>query len=158
MMKKISAGLTLMALIICLGLWLMHVKAWHESVAASELNCRESGICFAAHGPNTYEYAADRYLRIQFFLLIFFAGLFFQPRMLSISVCLSSVFLILYQFWQIHQFYSLLKDMFPDYGTEPFFYLLRDSVPFIYLCFSIIGTLVIAQFEVFFKPKIGKRL
>ena len=125
----------LIVFIICLGLLLEHWKAWDDSVAESEVNCRITGICFAAHGQHTYEIAADRYVRILVFLVFFLAGLFFRSKVISLSVCLTSVFLIFYQFFLLYEFYSYLINTSSRYYTEPCFSLLRNYVPDNWFCF-----------------------
>jgi hypothetical protein len=92
MLKKSPLVLAAAVFFICLALWHTHNRAWRESVAESEANCRISGICFAAHGPHTYEFLADRYAVIMFFMLIFLAGQVSRTKAASLSFEISSLF------------------------------------------------------------------
>ncbi len=156
MLRKISFGLLLIAFIVCLGLWYEHYQVWQENIRATELNCRINKICFSADGPHTYGFLADRYFCILCFLLFFLAGKLTQPKLISLTVCISSIVLMIYQFWQINDWYLDIIKQFAYYNTEPVFDLLRNSVPFVWLCFSIIIVLLIVQIIDFFKPLINR--
>lgn len=152
MLRKISFWLLLAVFIVCFKLWFEHFLAWQNSLQEAELNCRVTGICFSAGGPHTYGFLAERYLFILGLLLFFLFGKSIHSRVASITICLSSVILITHQFWQIYQWYSHIINMFSDYNTKPFFNLLRNSVPFIWLCLSIVIALAAIQIETYLKP------
>jgi len=152
MLRKISFVLLAAALAASFGLWFEHYQFWQESVQAAESNCRSGGICFAAHGPHTYEVFAARYGSIFGLLLIFLAGKIIRAKTVSIALCLASALLMFYQFWQIYGFYSMLIEMFSDYETTKTFELLRESVPRVGICFLLILALSAARIATFLAP------
>jgi len=151
MLRKISYVLLLSAFAVCLWLWFEHTSFWQESLRESEENCRLSGICFAAHGQHTYGFLSERYFYIAVFLVFFLFGNFIKHKPLSLAVCLAALVLTGYQFWQIYGWYSQLINQFADYATEPFFALLRGSVPYLRICGGVIFLLIALQVLIFFR-------
>lgn len=152
MLKKLSFGILIIAFIICFGLWFEHYQVWQSSVQEAEYNCRVKKICFSGDGPHTYGFLAEQYLFALFFLLFFLIGKFIKPPKISITVCISSVLLIIYQFLKVKSWYSTIIETFPYYNTEPYFSLLRNSVSFIWIFLSALLLLAIIQIVIFLKP------
>ncbi len=152
MLRKISFGLFLTSFIICFGLWFEHYQVWQNSVQEAELNCRVNKLCFSGDGPHTYGFLAEQYIFILFFLLFFLIGNFIKSPIIKITVCLSSIILIIYQFLKVKSWYSTIIENSPYYTTESYFSLLRNSVPFIWVFLSILLILTIIQITVFLEP------
>lgn len=151
MLKKISFGLLFIAFIICFGLWFEHHRVWQENVRETEFNCRVNKHCFSGGGPHTYGFLAEQYMFVLIFLISFCVGKIIKPPILSITICLSSVILIFYQLSKVRDWYLNLINVFSYYNTEPFFSLLRNSVPFIWIFLSILIGLAIVEIVIFSK-------
>lgn len=152
MLRKTSFVLLSIAFIICFGLWFEHYRVWQNSIWKAAYNCRVNKMCFSGDGPHTYGFLAEQYLFVLLFLLFFFIGKFIKSPIISITVCLSSIILIIYQFLKIRSWYSNIIETFSYYSTEPNFSLLRSSVPFIWIFLSILFVLTIIQIVIFLKP------
>ena len=146
-LRKLSICLSLITFIICL--WL----CWKHNTFDTEMKTTISGISMG-NGPTTYGFLADCYFFVACFLLTFIIGILIQQKIASFTIATSSLCLIIFQFWKINEWYLLIIGQFSYYNTESFFDLLRHSVPFIWLCFSIIIVLMIIQIIDFFKPLI----
>ncbi len=152
MLKKASICLSLIPFMICLWLYLGH-QAFDMEL---EMQVRTSGLSIG-NGPTTYGFLTERYFCILLLLLFFLFGEMIKTKLISFSICVSTLILIIYQFWQIKDWYLMIINMFSYYDTEPDFDLLRHSVPFIWFCFSIVLVLLFIQIITFSKSLYAKQ-
>ena len=151
MLRKISYVLVILTFALCLWLWFEHTSFWQENMRETAENCRVSGICLSAGGPPTYGFLSERYFYIAIFLGFCFFGGFIKHRVLSLVVCLAALGLTIFQFGQIYWWYAQLRGQFADYDTRPLFDLLRDSVPYLWICGGFILLLVSLQVLIYFR-------
>lgn len=155
MLKRISIGLALGALVISFGLYFMSL-GFDGGLRAAEMENSESqiegDIKFSGGGTRTYQYLANRYQIITCSLILFMVGLFFvnwRRNSLLVSRRLFSVLgtipllLALYQFWWIFAEKNLRSQ--ETYWNEPRDSLMRDSMPYEYVCFFFIVILILIQ-------------
>ena len=115
MLRKFSFLLFVIAFVICFGFWFEHYQVWQNSIQEAEYNCRVNKICFSADGPHTYGYLAEQYILALAFLACCFIGKFIKSPIISITVCLSSTVLIIYQFLKVKNWYSNIIETFSYY-------------------------------------------
>ncbi len=152
MLRKISLGLALIAFIICLSLSFESYgfDAGYE-LAQKKYENPIGKINFSDHGPRTYEYLAEKYGLITWFLVIFLIGKSLElksiyknvgAKILSQTLCFSSLGLILYQIRRLILDKSLVDTAF---WNEPYHILFHKSVSFDWIILSIALTLSVIQ-------------
>lgn len=154
-LRKISLSLGLIAFIVCLGLYFEYYGFDQGFLVAEKSyeNLLVDRIELSGDGPRTYEFFGDMYRYIASFLLIFLISKFLEAKNLSEIVfgrkllfqimCLFSLSLALYQFWQL--FYWKKDRSQSSFWTEPYDKILRDTVLFDWFCLVIILVLLIIQ-------------
>ena len=150
----ISLCFGLIAFIICLGLYFEHY-GFDKGLLIGEDRYQNllSGMNFSfGIGPRTYEFFANKYKCIAWFLMIFLIGKlletgvsykFLKTKIISQIICFFSVALSLYQLRELlyGKFYRSQNGTW----NEPFDTILRNSVPFDWLCLFIVLVLLIIQ-------------
>lgn len=147
MLKKISIGLALTTLIICLILYGEHLgfeKGWELAGDFWSPKTPDSPSFSGGVGPTTYGFLLERYFLICLFLLGFIISKL-KEEISSQIVSTALLCFITYQFWQIYNWYADIIEYMPHYSTDMYFSVLRNSVSFIWLCFIIVLTLFTIQ-------------
>ncbi|MCA1639949.1 MAG: hypothetical protein LC768_16750, partial [Acidobacteria bacterium] len=118
MLRKISIGLALLALLISILLYGerygfdqgVQAAALDEKIRLALHGIKE--ISFGVHGPRTYEFLSNRYFYISCFLIFYLIGKFIKYESISQIACITFLGFTIYQFWQIQGFYALLTKLF----------------------------------------------
>jgi hypothetical protein len=150
MLRKVSICLALIALILCLWLWFEH------NAFDMQMKIRLTAFSIG-NGPSTYGFLADTYFFVACLLLTFVIGKLIRPKIMSFTVATSSLCLIIFQFWEIKKWYSFIINTFPYYNNDPDFELLRNSVLFVCVCFSVALILFIIQLITMFSSQENQR-
>lgn len=148
MLRNISIGFAFIALSICLILFAEHhafEQGWDLAGGFWNSKSQNSLSFSVGTGPTTYGFLTERYLFIGCFFVIYLVSEFIKKELLSKVICLSSLTVIIYQFWDIYNWYELLIKTFPYYNTDSYFRLINASVPFVWIVFSIVIALLIMQ-------------
>ncbi len=150
MLRKMSIGSALIALIICVKLY-------------GEFNGFENGYNLAfenieklmpkdypkfSGGVGTiYSFFDEIYLLVIVLLSFYIGGKFIESKRISQVICVSALALITFQFWRIYNYFDYLKDSLEIniYTSEPFYSLIQNSISYNWICFFIILTLLIIQ-------------
>ena len=163
MLKNISIGFTLIALVICLILFGEHYgfeQGWNLAGDFWNSKTLDSPSFSIGTGPTTYGFLTERYLIIGFFLVVYFVSELVRKELLSKIICLFSLMLIIYQFWRVYSWYQLLIEAFPDFSVDSYFRLINTSIPFVGTVFFIVIVLLIIQIINLFTTttKLNKKL
>lgn len=159
MLRKISLGLGLVAFIICLSLSFESYGFDTGYELAKEKYENPAGkINFGINGPRTYEYLAEKYGLISWFLVIFLIGKsvefksnykYVEAKILSQILCFLSLGLTLFQIRRLLLAKSFFETALWD---EPHNILLRKSVSFDWIILFIALILLAIQIIIASKP------
>ena len=148
-LKIISLALASISFIICLLLW-GETSGFRQGYgAAIDIeSINQISANFSAHGPNFFEFLIRRYCIIALSIYVYIIGRVTKIEILSHIICVSSLGMVIYQYWQMLQY---KKDVLDNSShLLPYKTWLLNSVWLDWFCSFIVALLLIVQVIILF--------
>ncbi len=154
MLKKVSFLIAIVAFLLCFSLY-FESKGFDDGyeLAKREYENIEQKIEMSGGGPRTYEHLADKYNLLCWLLVLFGTGKSFEffkfykhkeVKVLIHIVCLTAIFFILYQVWNIFSDKYVIVES--PVWNSPYNKLLHRSLTFDWL--FLIATIILFVLQI----------
>ena len=164
LLLQVSICLVLLLTFICIGLYFSHFGFDRGLMVNDHIEAILKAGQFAADGPRTYEFFANKYKFMTVMLFLVLVGLFMTNRLvanrkpcfglLSLFLCLVGLGISLYQVLRIVMDKALRAS--EEFWNLTYESLLRDTVLFDWFCVATLMVLIAMQVPIFVQLLVTK--